>query len=151
METKDAILTLRKSLGLSQDEFAEKLLVTRQAVSRWENGDTVPNTDTLKLMAKAFDVSVDHLLGRPPLCQSCGMPLGRDSDKGTEKDGSKSEEYCVHCYQQGAFTGDVTMEEIIELNLRALDEWNEAAGLRLTEQEAREQLREFLPTLKRWQ
>lgn len=38
METKDMILNLRKDLGLSQDEFAEKLFVTRQAVSRWENG-----------------------------------------------------------------------------------------------------------------
>ena len=36
METKDTILELRKSLSLSQDEFAEKLLITRQAVSRWE-------------------------------------------------------------------------------------------------------------------
>lgn len=39
METKDMILELRKSLGPSQAEFAGKLLVTRQAVSRWENGE----------------------------------------------------------------------------------------------------------------
>ncbi|MFR1519072.1 MAG: zinc ribbon domain-containing protein [Clostridia bacterium] len=151
MGTRDTILELRKSLNLSQDEFAEKLLVTRQAVSRWENGDTTPNIDTLKLIAKTFDVSVDHLLGHPAgQCQSCGMILEKDSDKGTENDGSKSKEYCTFCYQQGKFAQDVTMEEMVELNLQDLDEWNKAAGLRLTEQEAREQLMEFLPTLKRW-
>lgn len=151
MGTRNTILELRKSLNLSQDEFAEKLLVTRQAVSRWENGDTTPNIDTLKLIAKTFDVSVDHLLGHPAgQCQSCGMILEKDSDKGTENDGSKSKEYCTFCYQQGKFAQDVTMEEMVELNLQDLDEWNKAAGLRLTKQEAREQLMEFLPTLKRW-
>lgn len=63
METRNTILKLRKHLNLSQNEFAEKLSVTRQAVSRWENGETVPNIDTLKLIAKTFDVSVDFLLG----------------------------------------------------------------------------------------
>ena len=47
MKTKDIILELRNKKGLSQDELAEKLFVTRQAVSRWETGDTVPNTETL--------------------------------------------------------------------------------------------------------
>ena len=49
METKKIILKLRTERGMSQDELADKIMVTRQAVSRWENGDTVPNTDTLKL------------------------------------------------------------------------------------------------------
>ena len=57
METKNVILELRTKRGLSQDELAEKIMVTRQAVSRWENGETVPNTDTLKLLSKVFDVS----------------------------------------------------------------------------------------------
>ncbi|MFR2800606.1 MAG: helix-turn-helix transcriptional regulator [Blautia wexlerae] len=47
METKKIILKLRTERGMSQDELANKVMVTRQAVSRWENGDTVPNTDTL--------------------------------------------------------------------------------------------------------
>ena len=57
METKNVILKLRTERGMSQDELADKIMVTRQAVSRWENGDTVPNTDTLKLLSKEFDVS----------------------------------------------------------------------------------------------
>lgn len=150
METKDIILALRKGLNLSQDEFAERLFLTRQAVSRWETGETRPNTDTLELIAKTFHISVDHLLGHPAGCQSCGMLLAQDGDKGTEGDGSKSEEYCSHCYQQGQFTMDVTMQEMVELNLQDLETWNEAHGLQLTQQEAREQLLEFLPTLKRW-
>lgn len=50
METKDIILELRNKAGLSQDELAEKVFVTRQAVSRWENGETTPNTETLNLV-----------------------------------------------------------------------------------------------------
>ena len=65
METKNVILELRTKRGLSQDELAEKIMVTRQAVSRWENGETVPNTDTLKLLSKVFDVSINTLLGQP--------------------------------------------------------------------------------------
>ena len=63
MKTKDVILELRMKRGLSQDELAEKLFVTRQAVSRWETGETIPNTETLKLLSKLFDVSINTLLG----------------------------------------------------------------------------------------
>ena len=65
METKDIILELRTKKGLSQDELAEKVFVTRQAVSRWENGETIPNTETLKLLSELFDVSINTLLGAP--------------------------------------------------------------------------------------
>ncbi|WP_330637966.1 helix-turn-helix transcriptional regulator [Anaerostipes sp.] len=56
METKNIILELRTQKGMSQDELAKKIMVTRQAVSRWENGETVPNTETLKLLSKEFGV-----------------------------------------------------------------------------------------------
>ena len=77
MDTKNVILELRTKMGLSQDELAEKVFVTRQAVSRWENGETTPNTETLKLLSKLFDVSINTLLGSPRqlICQCCGMPL----------------------------------------------------------------------------
>ena len=61
METKDMIRELRTKKDLSQDELAEKVFVTRQAVSRWENGETTPNTETLKLLSKLFDVSINTL------------------------------------------------------------------------------------------
>jgi len=50
---------------MSQEELAEKVFVTRQAVSRWESGETVPNTETLKLLSKLFDISINTLLGLP--------------------------------------------------------------------------------------
>ena len=57
MDTKTILLELRTQKGLSQDELAEKIFVSRQAVSRWENGETIPNTETLKLLSKFFDFS----------------------------------------------------------------------------------------------
>ena len=87
MEFKDHFLKLRERRGLSQQEVAEQLNVTRQAVSRWERGETTPNVDTLKQISRLMDVSLNTLLGCPRelYCQSCGMPLedeflGRDSD-----------------------------------------------------------------------
>ena len=49
MEIRDILRNLRESHHLTQDQMAERVMVTRQAVSRWENGETQPNTDTLKL------------------------------------------------------------------------------------------------------
>jgi transcriptional regulator with XRE-family HTH domain len=65
METKDIILELRTKHGLSQDALAEKVYVTRQAVSRWEHGEMVPNTETLKQLSSLLDVSINTLLGLP--------------------------------------------------------------------------------------
>ena len=91
MQTKDILLTLRTQHGLSQDELAEKVYVTRQAVSRWETGETTPNIDTLKLLAALFDVSIDMLLGepRPLICRHCGMPL--------QESIQPSSDVCPHC------------------------------------------------------
>ena len=104
METKTIIFELRTKHGLSQDDLAEKLYVTRQAVSRWETGETVPNTETLKLLSKLFDVSINTLLGSPRklICQCCGMPLD-ESSISKEVDGTFNEEYCKWCYTDGAF------------------------------------------------
>ena len=57
------IADLRRSFGLSQDELAEKLFVTRQAVSKWENGMSVPSIDILSDICRMFSVSFEELLG----------------------------------------------------------------------------------------
>ena len=108
METKDILYELRTKKGLSQEELAEKVFVTRQAVSRWETGETIPNIDTLKLLSKLFDVSINTLLGSPRelICQCCGMPL-EDSTTSRETDGNFNEEYCKWCYADGEYTLDV--------------------------------------------
>jgi len=115
METKEVLRTLRMRNGLSQDELAEELFVTRQAVSRWENGETTPNVETLKLLSRFFDVSINTLLGTPRqlICQCCGMPL-EDSTLSREPDGSLNEEYCKWCYADGAFKYS-SKEELIDL------------------------------------
>ena len=107
MQTKDIIFELRTKKGLSQEELAEKIYVTRQAVSRWETGETIPNTETLKLLSKFFEVSINTLLGSPQklVCQCCGMPL-EDCDISKEIDGFFNEEYCKWCYADGDYTMD---------------------------------------------
>lgn len=62
METKNIILKLRMQKGLSQDELAEKIMVTRQAVSRWENGESLPDIERCKRLADVFGVTVDDLI-----------------------------------------------------------------------------------------
>ena len=103
--TKDIIRDLLTKAGLSQEELALRLFVTRQAVSRWENGDTVPTTDTLKHLSKFFNVSVNTLLGSPRklICQCCGMPLDDDGQISREPGGDFNEDYCKWCYTDGEF------------------------------------------------
>ncbi|MBO7161221.1 MAG: helix-turn-helix transcriptional regulator [Clostridia bacterium] len=56
---------LRKQAGLSQEAFAEKLGVSRQAVSKWECGASLPDTDNLITIANLYNISLDELIGRP--------------------------------------------------------------------------------------
>lgn len=65
METKNVLAKLRKERGWSQDELAEKIFVTRQAISRWETGETLPNVESLKQLSILYDVSINTLLGSP--------------------------------------------------------------------------------------
>lgn len=144
MNTKDVLHELRTRSGLSQDDLAEKVFVTRQAVSRWENGETVPNTETLKLLSKIFNVSINTLLGSPhPLvCQCCGMPLD-DSILGRNRDGSLNEEYCQWCYADGTYTYS-DMDELIKICIPQMVKQG------FTEDQAREYMKQKLPTLDYW-
>lgn len=63
METRQVILQLRTAKGLSQEELAAKVYVTRQAVSRWETGLSVPDAGMLVRIAGALDTTVNDLLG----------------------------------------------------------------------------------------
>ena len=51
MECKDVLISLREKSGMSQQELADRMFVTRQAVSRWERGETVPSSDLLKKLS----------------------------------------------------------------------------------------------------
>ncbi|MBH1940588.1 zinc ribbon domain-containing protein [Mobilitalea sibirica] len=81
------------------------------------------------------------------LCQSCGMPLG-DTDElyGTDADGSKNSDYCVYCFKDGAFTSDMSMDEMIDFCVPHMVSGNEG----MSEDTARNTMQKFFPTLKRW-
>ena len=79
-------------------------------------------------------------------CQSCGMPMREEKDFGTETDGSKCDDYCAYCYDKGAFTHEMTMDEMIATNLQYLDQWE----VKMSPEEAEAMMREHFPTLKRW-
>ena len=105
MATCEILKDLREKHHLTQEELAERVLVTRQAVSRWETGETQPNTETLKLLSREYDVSINTLLGSPRqlFCQCCGMPLNEDEMISKEPDGFFNEDYCKWCYADGNF------------------------------------------------
>lgn len=147
MEMKfcEVFFDLRKKAGLSQNEVAEKLFVTRQAVSRWEQGGTVPEPETLLALSGLFGVSVNTLLGSPRtlVCQSCGMPL-EDGFLARNADGSFNEKYCKWCWAGGAFTEECTLEEMVEICLPHMPLAKE------NPEACRTYMRSLLPTLERW-
>lgn len=147
MECKDVLVKLRESRGLSQEELAEKLFVTRQAVSRWERGETVPSSDLLKQLSALYDVSINTLLGSPRqlICQSCGMPL-TDDIMGRDENGRIAQDYCKWCYDGGAYMQDCTMEEMADF---CADIMSREQGA--DREKARAYLLDFLPKLARWQ
>ena len=144
MRTKDVIYELRTKNNMTQDELAEEVFVTRQAVSRWETGETVPNTETLKLLSDLFGVSINTLLGSPRqlICQCCGMPLD-DSIISREKDGSLNEDYCQWCYADGTYTYS-DMDDLIDVCVGHMVNEN------FTEEQARAYMKEMLPKLDYW-
>ena len=145
METKDILRNLRESRHLTQGQMAERVMVSRQAVSRWENGETQPNTDTLKILSREFDVSINTLLGSPRqlICQCCGMPLSEDGIISKESDGSFNEDYCKWCYADGTYTYD-DMDELIDVCVGNMVKDN------FTEEQARTYMKQTLPKLDYW-
>ena len=144
METKTILKQLRENHHMTQDQMAERLMVTRQAVSRWENGETQPNTDTLRLLSKEFNVSINTLLGSPRqlICQCCGMPL-EDAIIGRNKDGSLNEDYCQWCYADGTYTYS-DMDDLIRVCLPHMVQQG------FSEDQARSYMKQMLPTLDYW-
>lgn len=142
METKSILLELRKKNNLTQDELAEKLFITRQAVSRWESGETTPNIETLKLLSTLFNVSINTLLGSPRklICQCCGMPLD-DVSMSKEPDGTFNEEYCKWCYADGNFAY-TDLNVLINFLVEHIENW--------PAEEARTFFEGQLPKLKYW-
>ena len=146
MEVCDVLKNLREKNHLTQDQMAERVMVTRQAVSRWENGETQPNTDTLKLLSREFGVSINTLLGSPRqlVCQCCGMPLNEDGMLSREPDGSINEDYCMWCYADGRFAYE-SRDKLLDFLLSHMPNPENTP-----ESERREQYDGYLSQLKHW-
>ncbi len=146
METKEILKTLREKKGFTQEQLADQVLVSRQAVSRWETGETQPNTDTLKLLSKTLDASINTLLGSPRqlVCQCCGMPLYEDDVISREPDGDFNEEYCKWCYTDGNFVYQ-SKADLIDFLIAHMPNPEE-----LKEQDRRIQYDQALSALNHW-
>ena len=142
MECKDVLIQLREKNGLSQQELADRMFITRQAVSRWERGETLPSSDLLKKLSEVFQVSINTLLQL--ICQSCGMPL-TDDVMGHDADGGINQDYCKWCYDGGAYVQDCTVEEMIDFCTNIMVKEQGAAP-----EKVRPYLQDFLPKLARW-
>ena len=144
MDVKDVLHELMAQKGLSQEELAEKVFVTRQAVSRWETGETTPGLETLKQLSKFFDVSINTLLGSPRrlVCQCCGMPL-EDGTTSREPDGTFNEDYCKWCYTDGEFKYS-SIEQLIDFCVAhfASESW--------PAEQVRAHMEAVLPELAHW-
>lgn len=145
MAFSDSLVSARKSHGLTQEDLARKLYVTRQAVSRWERGEVVPGIDMIKLISTVLDEPLERLLEMPGrICQSCGMILTPD-DYGTDAHGAPDEHFCKWCYEGGEYTYETTMDAMIEDCAPRL-----AENTGMTQDEAVSLMGAVLPQLKRW-
>ena len=66
MELSERILQFRKALGLSQEQLAEQVGVSRQSISKWETGQSAPELDKVVALSRIFGISTDELLGNTP-------------------------------------------------------------------------------------
>ena len=84
-------------------------------------------------------------MGKVDVCQSCGMPLNKEENQGTNEDNSKTNEYCKFCFENGKFTNpDLTMEKVIAKSVEL------SKKLWMPEDKAREIANNTIPKLKRW-
>ena len=86
----------------------------------------------------------------PQFCQSCGMPLTKNEDCGTNADGSTNYDYCQYCYKDGKFLQECTMDEMIEYCAQFVDEVNKNMPKPMTKEEYKQMMHGFFPMLKRW-
>ena len=144
MEIKDILQMYRVKKRLTQEQLAQEVFVTRQAVSRWENGETSPNQETLKALSKLYNVSINTLLGSPRklVCQCCGMPL-EDDYISKEPDGAFNEEFCKWCYSEGKFIY-ASIDELVDFLMEHMP------NKQLTEEENRRFFETQLSKLNHW-
>lgn len=151
MDISKNIQKHRQSENLTQEQLAEKVAVTRQAVSRWENGDSLPDINMVTKLANLFCITTDELLGVDSrICQSCGAVVADLEERGTEENGEKSPIFCSHCRKNGQFTHDEKMEELAQRNTNQLVSFLTAIHHPAYPEIILKSYLDYLPTLQRW-
>jgi len=104
MSTGNILKSLRDATMMTQPNLAKKFHLKRQAVSRWENDETIPGPDLLVTLSKVFGVSIDVLLNSSEerYCECCGMPI-EPSIMGINSNGELDPRYCKWCLDEGKF------------------------------------------------
>ena len=96
MTFSEKISALRKQKGWSQEELAEKLMVTRQAVSKWESAQSMPDLDKLVQLSEALGVSTDYLL-KDEQMQSAPAPASADGSDSEDDTGCGALRMVLDC------------------------------------------------------
>jgi len=144
MQIAQIITNLRKEKNLSQEDLAQKLFVTRQAVSKWECGKAEPESDIMVRISGEFGIPLTTLMGAPEqvICQSCGWPF-----PSTEHISKFNENYCEWCYDENGLDQAITMDDMVQhvINMGGAPKefWPDEAT-------ARRFLNALLPELERW-
>lgn len=134
----EKIKQLRIANGLTQKELADKLFVTAQAVSRWENGEVEPSVSTIQQMSKIFDVSIDEMFGNKPripepqiikekeyvvsqskpvlaVCEQCNKPIYKGSQIVRKTSGESTKVICKSCDDKNK---KIAFEEAVDRGLK---------------------------------
>ena len=145
MQISEIITNLRKEHNLSQEDLAQTLFVTRQAVSKWERDEAFPGSDVMLRISSEYGIPVAALMGAPedPLCQSCGMPLSQFPQHVNKHNA----DYCVWCYGEDDYVQAMALDDMIEHIIRAGGIPKEVCP---DTDAARRFLRVLLPELERW-
>ena len=83
MEFNEKLQKLRKEQSLTQEELAEKLFVSRTAISKWESGRGYPSIDSLKVIAKYFQITIDELIGNEEIISLAEQDIKENKKKHT--------------------------------------------------------------------
>lgn len=144
MSTGSILKALRNASMMTQESLAERVHVTRQAVSRWENDETIPGPDMLLKLSALFEVSIDALLESEQVryCECCGMPI-EPSIMGKTKDGEIDPRYCKWCLADGQFIY-TEVDQMLDFLVSNVPQEG------MSEQECRELYKRQLRTLPYW-
>ena len=101
LKTADNLLNLRKASGLSQEELAEKIGVSRQAVSKWERGEASPDTDNFIALSEVYGVTLDELIKGKKQSDDIKDAAETDTETETENNGQEHKDKINFSFKNG--------------------------------------------------